>query len=139
MAAILNLPNAAPPVETLETLTAHWIEAKRLEDEAKAERVRIESAILDLHPAREEGSETIKLESGFKLTLTGKLTYKVADVAQLATLAEQLPASLRPIKTVVEPDEAGIKWLRQNEPELYRVIAPAVEVKPAKTAIRVGV
>jgi hypothetical protein len=130
---ILPFPHERP---TLEQLVDAWIAAKAKEDSANSERLAIEQLICEASPPKEEGATTVEV-GGKKLTLTGKLTYK-ADLPKLQELAQRLPEELRPLKTEVKADEAGLKFLRKNEPQLWAVIAPAVEVKPAKTAIKVG-
>lgn len=123
---------------TLDQLVAAWIEAKRDEDAANTRRVAIEQAICALQPAKEEGASTMELAGGMKLTLTGKLTYRVTDMPKLQELAAKLPENMRPIKSEPKLDEAGAKYLRAKEPALWAIIAPAIEVKPAKTAVKVG-
>ena len=132
---VLPFPGDKPA--TLDDLVVQWIDAKRDEDVANAKRLAVEAEICKLQPAKEEGSATTELAGGMKLTLTGKLTYK-ADVPKLVELAAKLPENLRPLKTEVKLDETGAKYLRSKEPQLWALIAPAIEVKPAKTAIKVG-
>lgn len=131
---ILPFPTAKP---TLDQLVASWIDAKRDEDAANAKRLALEQAICELQPPKEEGATTVELADGMKLTLTGKLTYRV-DMPKLLELVQKLPESVRPVKTETKADETGLKYLRNKEPALWSIIAPAVEVKPAKTAVRVG-
>jgi hypothetical protein len=115
-----------------------YIAAKRDEDCARDARLVAEERILALHPAKEEGSETFEA-AGFKVTLTGKLTYKCDDARALAEACADWPASMVPIKTKVELDETGAKWLRANEPQAWAQIASYISVKPAKTAVKVAV
>lgn len=122
---------------TTEQLAAAWLAIKATERAAQQERLEIEEALVaSLGGAKEEGSQTHDLSSGLKVTITGKLTYK-ADVPELLALSEKLPEHLRPLKTETHLDEAGAKYLRNNEPDLWRLISPAVEIKPAKTALTV--
>lgn len=132
------LPFPGEPL-TLDQLVQHWIEAKRDEDAANTRRVRIELQIVALQPPREEGSSTHELAGGFKLTLTGKLSYRVVDMTALQALSLQLPPDKRPLKQETKLDETGAKWLRTNAPDLWKLIAPAIEVKPAKVAVKVGI
>lgn len=119
------------PIEQLATL---WSIAKQREDEARDDRVAIEARILELHPAKEEGSETFTTPMGVKLTLTGKVTYK-ADLDKLTALTGSWPDDLRPIKTETKPDESKLKLIRAERPDLWKAIAPAVETKAAKTGV----
>lgn len=131
---VLPFPGVAP---TLPDLVQQWIDAKSAEEAANMRRVTLEAQILELQPAKEEGSTTHELPGGMKLTLTGKLSYK-ADIAKLQQLAVNLPENLRPLKTEVKLDETGAKYLRAKEPQLWALIAPAIEVKPAKVGVKVG-
>lgn len=120
-----------------EELAQLWTGAKAAERAAQEERIEIEKALIDkLGGAKEEGSQTHELGNGLKVTLTGKLTYK-ADMPALLALCDRIPEHLRPIKTETKLDETGAKYLRANEPDLWRLISPAVEVRPAKTALTV--
>jgi len=117
---------------TAEELAAEWLSAKRAELEATNRRVQIENDILKLCPPREEGSATTVLTNGVRVKTTGKLTYK-ADIDRLLTLTAGWPD--KPIKTKVEADESLLKAIRTDRPDLWRQIAQAITVKPAKTYI----
>lgn len=121
------------PIDQLATL---WAIAKQKEDAARDERVDIEKKILALHPAREEGSETFATPAGAKITLTGKVSYKV-NVDSLITLTAAWPADVRPIKVKTEADESKLKAIRAESPKLWAQIAAAVETKPAKTGVAI--
>lgn len=119
----------------LEKLAIAWDVAKRKEQEATEQRVAIENEIIALHPAKEEGSETIT-EGLAKITLTGKLIYK-ADIDKLTALTGAWPAEIRPIKTKIEADDSKLKAIRSERPDLWRAIAGAIETKPAKTGVKI--
>lgn len=127
---------AAKRPMTLDELAAAWISAKAEEAAANKRRVEIEEEILSLIECKEEGATTVALGNGMKLTATGKLSYS-ADMGLLVQLAAALPADLRPIKTEPKLDETGAKYLRNNEPEVWNMIAPAITIKPAKTSITI--
>jgi hypothetical protein len=116
-------------------LARDWLAAKAAETQASALRQSIEAQIINVLGAKEEGSQTHDVE-GFKVTITGKLSYK-ADVPQLLALCHQLPENLRPIKTEPKLDETGAKYLRANEPATWALIAPAITITPAKTALSI--
>lgn len=123
-------------MDTIDQLATLWSIAKGKEDAARDERVDIEKQILALHPAREEGSETFATPAGAKITLTGKLSYKV-NVDSLLTLTAAWPADVRPIKVKTEADESKLRAIRQESPKLWAQIAAAVETKPAKTGVAI--
>jgi len=129
-------PEAGNP---LEDLVEAYIQAKKAEDAAKKHRVELEERILALAPAREEGSETTTLNNGFKLTTTGKLSYKVDDIEALREICRDWDGNLVPLKTATTLDETGCKYLRKERPELWKQVARVITVAPAKTALKVGV
>jgi hypothetical protein len=122
--------------QALADLAQAWTEAKADEREANSRRLEIERRILEVEPAREEGSNTITLECGIKIKTTGKLSYK-ADVSALSDITCDWPMDFQPVKLKLEADEAVLKALRQYRPDLWQKIAEAVTVKPAKTAVTV--
>ena len=70
------------------------------------------------------------------LTLAYVLVY-TADMEQLQAICAKLPEDMRPIKTKVELDQTGAKYLRANEPAIWAQLAQAITVKPAKTGVEV--
>ena len=117
---------------TAEKLAAEWLIAKREELEAAARRLEIESDLLKMLPHKEEGSASTTLSNGFRFKATGKLAYK-ADIDKLLALTASCPE--KPVKTKVESDGALLRAIRTDRPDLWRQIAPAITVKPAKTYI----
>ncbi len=124
--------------DPLEAAVGNYVAAKRAEDNATKTRLEAESRLLALCPPKEEGSQTVEV-AGFKVTTTGKLSYKCADVAGMVALLAAWPQNLVPVKTTLSLDETGCKYLRQNEPEFWRQLAQHVTVAPAKTSVKVGV
>jgi len=119
---------------TIDTLSAEWLKEKKKEIDAYNRRVAIEEQMLAFLESKEEGSKTHTLEDGTKITILNKMTYST-DMDELLRLCEKIPENLRPIKPKL--DETGAKYLRNNEPEVWSVLAPAISVKPAKPYITV--
>lgn len=139
MSAVLAMtPERA--TDPLAHAVQNYIRAKRDEDAATAVRLEAEQRILALHPAPEQGSETIEA-GGFKLTLTGKLSYKCVDPRALAEhcVASGWPTERIPVKTETKLDETGCKWLRAHDPQAWGSLAEHITVKPAKTSFTVKV
>ena len=120
----------------LEHLAERWLIVKDAERQANAERLRIEDKILELHPAKEEGSFSWTLATGYKIKTTGKLSYK-ADLDMLLDITADWPEEQKPVKTETKADEAALKFLRANRPDLWKRIAQAVTTKPMKTAVTI--
>lgn len=121
---------------TIEQLAQDYISAKAAESTANKARIAIEEQLIAALGAKEEGATTTELTNGLKVTITGKLTYK-ADMPMLMQIAGALPENLRPIKTEVKLDETGAKYLKNNEPEIWAMLAPAITIAPAKTSVAI--
>lgn len=118
-----------------EHLCADWLEAKRNEEAARNQRIAIESQLAEAFDVPDEGSKTHKLDN-YKITLTQPV-YRKVDPLKWARLEHKVPTDMRPIKTKIEADSAGCKYLANNEPELWRMIAAAFESKPGKVSVKV--
>ncbi len=119
----------------VEALCRDWIEAKRAEAAANAQRLKIEEALVEALEIPYEGSKTHKLD-GYKVTVTQPITRKL-DEAEWAKVYTRIPESLRPVKVKLEADATGCKYLATNEPEMWRAIASAFETKPGKVGFKV--
>lgn len=117
----------------IESLAAAWNTAKSAEEAANKVRIKIEAQLIEALGQKEEGAQTHNI-GDFKIEIVGKVSRKL-DFAAWDLVKEQFPENLRPIKVKEELDEKGVKYLQQNEPELYALLP--LEVKPAKTSVKV--
>ena len=138
MNAVLEKPEVA--TDTLTRLVNNWAKCKRDESIAADARLEVEASIIALVGEKIEGSETHDLPDGRKLTVTSKITRTIDENAWRAVMV-QVPEHLRPISFVETPklDVAGLRWLMDNDPMTYAVVAQAIVAKKAKTAITVKV
>ena len=125
-------------VDPLASAVADYIVAKRDEDAAKKARIAAEDRILALQPAKEEGSITVEA-GGYKVTLTGSISYSADDLEAVRNITAKWDANLVPIKTSSVLDATGCKYLRRERPELWEQLARAVTTKPAKTNVKVAI
>ena len=119
----------------LETLAVMWRAAKADEDDARERRIEIEQQILSHTGCREEGSQTHSAGS-YKVSVTGKLSRKL-DADKWEQIKDRVPDALRPVEYKPTLDTKGMRYLEQNEPEIARVVAEAIETKPAKPAVQI--
>lgn len=130
--AVVSGQNRTPEIVAEELMAA-----KKAEAEANRRRVELEEEfIAKTGFAKTEGSQTFNV-GPFKVTVTAKLNRKATDMQAFVDACATLPEQLRPFKVKTEVDSTGIKYLMSNEPEMYRVIAPHLEVAPAKTALTI--
>src|SRR5690554_718755 len=126
-----NQPTNQTSEVTMKTdILSAWLDAKRAEDEARDKRIALESLITDELGCKEEGSQSHKLE-GYRVTITGRIN-RTIDEAAWSAVSERVPANLSPIKYKPAIDNKGLKYLKDNEPAIYRIVAEAITAKPGK-------
>lgn len=137
MSAVLT---PVPRARTAAEMVADWIEAKRSEEAANKRRVALEAEIIDALGEPDEGSATHELPDGSRLTITAKIS-RTVDGAVWRQVMDRVPEALRPITFEETPklDLKGLKWLRENQPAVYQVVAMAITARKAKSAISVKV
>jgi hypothetical protein len=119
-------------------LTNEWMSARADERLANIRRITIEEQILKLVEHREEGSLTTDAGNGIKITTTGKISYK-ADPIKLDELTDGWPEEMKPVHFSLKVDETRLKKIRAENPALWKTLARAVEVKPAKTGVSISI
>jgi len=120
----------------IEELCAAWVAARQAEADANAKRIEIEQQILQLIPPREEGSMSTELPNGWKVRTSGKMIYS-GDIDRLLELTRSWPE--KPVRSRLEIDTSMLRAIRSDRPDLWRSIAPAITVRPAKTGVSVEV
>lgn len=121
----------------VEALLDTLITAKANEAKARQARVEAETALLPFLDVKTEGSTTIEI-ADYKVTVSQKLNRKLSAEG-FAAVRAYIPEELRPIKITTALDDTGVKWLQNNEPQLYAIIADHLTVTPAKPSITVKV
>lgn len=126
----LTLPDLGDALTALEA-------AKVAEAEATLRRHEAERAVLAIVgelPA--EGTRRFEA-SGLVAVVQTSSTLKV-DAAKLAEIAPQVPEAIGKRLIRWKPEVAAGEWkfLRSNDPELYALLATAIEAKPAKPSIK---
>lgn len=119
----------------VEALSRSWLDAKQNEASWRDARILIENEIIEITGAKPEGSET-HTAGEFKVTVTGKMT-RTLDADLWESVKDSIPENLRPVTYQPSLDLKGLRYLQNNEPEIYAIAAKAIEMKPAKTAIAI--
>lgn len=124
----------SPYAEACERLQA----AKVAEEQARADRIDAEQAVIalagDLKP---EGATTVR-DGQWKVTVTTVVNRRL-DEAALDAVRQRLPAALfeQAVRFKPEPVLAGVRYLQNNEPDAYAVLADALIATPGKPQVRV--
>lgn len=124
-------------MNTIDQLAAAY-EAKKIES------ARIAAELNDAHAAliaaiehKDEGT-TRAFGSAYKVTVEFSMN-RTIDVAALEAVREKVAPAL--FEQAVEYKPAinlrGLRYLRNNEPDTYAVLAQAITAKPAKPSVRI--
>jgi hypothetical protein len=123
---------------SIDALADQWLMMKQLIKSNQAELLRIEQSLIPLLNAREEGSATTHTPMGKKVVLKNAINYKL-DGTKLLKVRQKIPEALLPLKVKELLDEPRLKYLRNNEPEVYAIFADAITATPAKPNVTVEV
>ena len=118
---------------TAEDSAAEWMDAKNDEIAANKRRVEIEEELAGFLSHKAEGATSHQI-GPYKVTLTGRLNRKV-DYDVLEKL--NIPAALLPIKYKPELELKGVRYLEDNEPEVFKTFSKAMTIEPAKLSVTV--
>ena len=121
---------------SLEALAAKYYTAKAIESQAADERRSLGIQIAALLNHQSESSKTYHTD-GWKITAKAPMNRSM-DWNAWETVKERIPVDLWPVETKTVLSETGVKWLQNNEPEIYRVLASALTTKLAAVSITVS-
>lgn len=137
--------NAAIPIRqaretapvTLAEVCGRLAEAKDAEAAASAARLQAEQAVLALVGELPAEGTTRKDAGPLQLVIQTSIRRSV-DADKLAAIAGRIPEEIgkRLIRWKPELVARELHYLQNNEPDLYGVVATAIEAKPAKPSIR---
>ena len=119
----------------INALKGMWLAHKREEDNAKAMRLEVETAILTHFPTdKTEGSIT-DADNGIKVTY--KLDRKVNSAAVQAAWNDMSPNAQKAFNVKFDLDTRQFKALSDLDPATFAAIAPFVTTTPAKASIEI--
>lgn len=131
-------PSADAPTSPLASALRGLVAAKEAEKIATARRLEAEELVLLL--AGDLPSETtVKLEAdGLKATIRTSMR-RTVDADILATIGPQIPEAIgkRVIRWKPDVDLRELRYLQNNEPEIYATLAQAITAKPAKPSVTI--
>jgi len=120
---------------TISQLAKDWREAKTAENTSRDFRLETEGKIIDLAGMKAEGSQTHDAGT-YKITVTSSMTRKL-DEKKWKEIESSIPEDLRPVNYKPSIDLKGIRYLQENYPETYAIVAKALTVTPAKPSVKV--
>ena len=109
--------------------------SKAEENAARAKRVEIEEALLEIMPCRDEGSQTNKLDNGMRVVTEGRMT---------RSIDAKNPGRLEQFAAIIQgafhwkPD-LKITCFKSLEDDHKALVAKYATTKPAKAGVKVEV
>lgn len=125
-------------MNTAALLVAELQAAKIAEAKAIERRIDAEMALIaELGQPKVEGSTSYKIP-GYRITVTGVVN-RTVDPVMLAQVKAVMPPGLFDQAIRYKPDIilTGLRYLQNNEPEAYGLLAQAITAKPGKTQVKV--
>jgi len=121
---------------SIDVLAEQWLCMKALIQSNMAELRRIENVMLPLLDSKEEGQLTTSTRLGRRITVNKRINYSL-NGKSLLKIRNEIPTDLLPLKSKEILDEARLRWLRNNEPQTYAILATAITATPGKPTITV--
>lgn len=135
----MNQAAAIPHTQTDELLSAivHYEAARDNLERARAVMAEANGELLTLLGHKPEGSFTVVVNDQWKVTTTGKVDRRL--LPNFAAIRAQIPPALlnRLVRTKDELNVRELKFIENNEPEIYAYLAQAIEIKPGKPSVEV--
>lgn len=122
---------------TIDQLAAALEAAKITEAQATAARIDAENALLAQMPDKPEGDVRVT-GAQYRAIATFKVNRSL-DAAALSAVKGRVPEALFEQAIEYKPaiKLAGLRFLQNNEPQTYAVLAQALTAKPGKPSVRV--
>lgn len=122
-------------MEQAKELLLQYLELKAQEEELRSERRVIATKLMALLPHPEEGTKTHTIDE-YKITLNQRMNRKV-DWNKFDAVMRRFPGKHAPERLKRELDVPSLKWVRQNQPELYMALSDAIIATPGLPSITV--
>ncbi len=118
-----------------DKLAGRWLALKQERDDVDGQMraIAVELANRLEHP--DEGSKTHQLD-GYKVTITARVNRRI-DAKKWHAIREGVPRTLWPVKDKLEADAKGCRYLAENNPEMWAVVAAAITETPGTPGLQV--
>ena len=127
-----NIFNKEDNKKELNNLTKQWIEAKDAENEARAKRLSVEAAIIDVTGVDETKPGTKVIDNGVRVSTKLNRKWNQDFLSEKARLITALPEDICPFKIEYKEDRKKMDALKLYKPDVYKKLEEGLELKPAK-------
>jgi len=124
----------------IDEIAQQWREAKAAEEAARQARLEAEKLLLECMGKLADEGKQHQDTTWFRVTVTTRINRKV-DSEILEKIQDQIPLPIRAnvLRYKPELDLKEMRYLQNNEPALYAILAQAITATPAKPSISVEV
>lgn len=125
---------------TLEDLAQAWTTARLDEDAANHSRLQIEKQILERTQGMKIDEGTVKVVADeSEIVIRFGMTRSIDKVALENEVTRELPVAVLNRLFVYKPslDIKELRYLQDNEPEMYVAASKCITAKPSKPSIKV--
>ena len=119
-----------------QVLFDEWLRAKRNLAEAKRRLDAAREAVLTIVPTPEEGRKTHNCLGKYKVVV-GQPVYRKVDEEQWHIVKDLIDESFHPVRSKLEVDTTGAKWLAENRPADWRAVASAFTTRPGTPSVSI--
>lgn len=130
------MDNQQPVVSPIDEAAWTLLECKRMEDEARQQRIAAEEAVIALVGLATEGTQTART-AYFKVSTISNLTRKLTPDGEDIIEAEGDRYLDKLLRYRPEVSVSGLKALATQEPDVYARIIKAIITQPAKPSVKV--
>ena len=122
-----------------EELIKAYLKAEGLEQKAKKEKKALESEIIALYQDEIPKDKKSKTFDEEKVKVTVKKQDEILSLIEKEYLKirDSIESKLRPEKVKFSLDIEGYNWIKENNPELYKVVSQCVELKPTPASLKI--
>ena len=121
---------------SIDALADQWLMLKEVIQQNQKALLKVEQSLIPLLKSRDDGQATTRTPMGKKIVLKKKNNYTL-NGTKLLKVRDQIPEDLLPLKVKELLDEPRLKYIRNNEPEVYAIFAEALTATPAKPNVTV--
>lgn len=120
---------------TLAQLCAAFAQAKAEETRAADLRKELAALIQNMTGHTAESSKTYK-DGDWKVSIKQPVN-RTMDWAAWEIVKKDIPEEFWPIEMKPCIDEKGVKWIKDNDPEIYQTLSGAMTTKPGAVSVTV--
>lgn len=120
---------------TLAQLAAAFAQAKAEETRAADLRRELAALIQNMTGHTAESSKTYK-DGDWKVVVKQPVN-RTMDWAAWEIVKQSIPEEFWPVEMKPCIDEKGVKWIKDNDPEIYATLSGAMTTKPGAVSVTV--